>query len=65
VVAGCPIPEPSDVVVWEFKEVYEGNTIFSSARWVGGYFPYHRYAEYFQESKKITTNSITVNGNPI
>lgn len=64
-VAGCPIPEPSDVVVWEFKEVYNGSTIFSSARWIGGYFPYHRYAEYFEESKKITTNSITVNGNPI
>jgi hypothetical protein len=57
-------------VVWEFKEVYDGSTIFSSARWVGptgfaGFIPYHRYAEYFQESKKITTNSITVNGNPI
>lgn len=65
VVIGCPVPEPSDVVVWEFKEVYNGSTIFSSARWVGGYIPYHRYAEYFEESKKITTNSMTVNGNPI
>ena len=65
VVVGCPVPEPSDVVVWEFKEVYDGNTIFGAARWIGGYIPYHRYAEYFQESKKITTNSITVNGNPI
>lgn len=65
IVIGCPVPEPSDVVVWEFKEVYDGNTIFGAARWIGGYIPYHRYAEYFQESKKITTNSITVNGNPI
>jgi parallel beta-helix repeat protein len=62
---GCPIPEPSNVVVWEFKEVYDGNIIFSATRWVNSLIPYHRYAEYFQESKKITTNSITVNGNPI
>ena len=58
-------PEPSNAVVWEFKEVYDGNIIFSAARWVNSIIPYHRYAEYFQESKKITTNSITVNGNPI
>ena len=52
-------------VVWSFNEIYQGNNIFGAGRWVNDLIPYYRYAEFFDDSKKITTNSITVNGNPI
>jgi hypothetical protein len=65
IILGCTPAVPSDVVVWDFKEIYDGQNIFSATRWIGGYVPYYRYAEFFNESKKIITNSITVNGNPL
>jgi hypothetical protein len=63
---GCPVTEPSNVVVWSFKEVYtNGTDIFGASRWVDSIIPYHRYAEYFDESKTIKTNYMKVNTNII
>ena len=57
----CNTPAPDPTVVWEFKEVYDGQNIFGAARWDSGLIPYYRYAEFFNESKKILTNSISIN----
>lgn len=48
-------------VIWSFNEVFQGDTIWNSTRWVGGVIPYYRYAEYFNQSKQILTNSMKVN----
>lgn len=61
----CDIPQPSNVVVWEFYEVADGDNIWSAARWDLGFIPYYRYAEFFSESKTILTNSMTVNSKPL
>jgi parallel beta-helix repeat protein len=65
----CDIPQPSNVVVWEFYEVADGDNIWSAARWddplFPGFIPYYRYAEFFSESKTILTNSMTVNSKPL
>jgi len=61
----CNIPQPSNVVVWEFYEVTDGDNIWSAARWDDGYVPYYRYAEFFSESKTILTNAMTINSKPI
>lgn len=61
----CPTNAPSTAIAWEFNEVYDGNDIFGAGRWVNDLVPYYRYAEFFGNSKKILTNSITVNGNPL
>lgn len=61
----CNIPQPSNVVVWEFYEVADGDNIWSAARWDDGYVPYYRYAEFFSESKTILTNAMTINSKPI
>ena len=57
----CPVTPPNDVVTWEFKEIYDGANIFSATRWYNGLIPYYRYAEFFGESKKILTDSISIN----
>ena len=61
----CNIPQPTGVAVWEFNEVFDGDNIFSAARWNGGFIPYYRYAEFFSESKTILTNAMTINSKPI
>jgi hypothetical protein len=58
----CPVTPPDDVVVWEFKEIWDGQNIFSASRWYNGLIPFYRYAEFFNESKKILTDSLTING---
>lgn len=57
----CDITPISDVMTWEFKEIYDGRNIFGAARWYQGLIPRHRYAEFFDESKIILADSIFVN----
>jgi hypothetical protein len=57
----CPVTALADVVTWEFKEVYDGRNIFNASRWYGGLIPRHRYAEFFDESKIILTDSLYLN----
>lgn len=57
----CPVTALGDVMTWEFKEVYDGRNIFNSSRWYGGLIPRHRYAEFFDESKIILTDSLYLN----
>lgn len=52
-------------VVWSFNEVWQGDTIFNTTRWVGGLLPYYRYSEFFNQSKQIITNSMKVNSKTI
>ncbi len=57
----CPVAPPDNVVTWEFKEIYDGRNIFGPGRWYNSLIPYHRYAEFFDESKIILADSIFVN----
>jgi hypothetical protein len=57
----CDITPIEDVMTWEFKEIYDGRNIFGAARWYTGLIPRHRYAEFFDESKIILSDSIFVN----
>ena len=52
-------------VIWSFNEMFQGDQIFSTTRWVGGVVPYYRYSEFFNQSKQIITNSMRVNNNTI
>lgn len=52
-------------VIWSFNEIYQPTQIFSPTKWVGGVVPYYRYCEYFDQSKAIITNQMTVNGKVI
>lgn len=57
----CPVAPPDNVLVWEFKEIYDGRNIFSPARWNNSLIPYYRFASFFDESKIILADSIFVN----
>lgn len=66
VTPNCPTVPSGNVVVWSFKEVYtNGGDLFAPGKWVGGYIPYYRYSEVFDESKTIKTNYMKVNTNII
>lgn len=52
-------------VVWSFNEVYDGEMIFSTTKWVGSVVPFYRYSEAFIESKQIVTNLMKVNNKTI
>ena len=63
----CATP-PKGGMVWEFKETYDPNTIFSGTRWVNGEIPFYRLADNFSfsaESKQYLTNFMRINNKTV
>jgi hypothetical protein len=58
---GTQFKTTGTAVIWSFEEIYQPTQIFNTTRWVGGVIPFYRYAEFFNQSKQILTNSMRVN----
>lgn len=63
--SGTQFKTTGTAVIWSFEETFQPDTLFNASRWVGGVIPFYRYSEFFNQSKRILTNSMRVNNNTI
>ena len=63
----CATP-PATGTIWEFKETFDANNIFTAGRWYNSVVPYYRLSDNFSfssRSKKYLTNFMMINNKTV